>query len=303
MYTNQSDKALGSKARAASSQQEPVPGPSTSGTNQSHQIRAIRDRQASSTLPPPGPRGTPSQEDKARQEAQDRLEAFAIIYQTNVGCRALNATARELFAGAKGQWEPVNLSAVVDEYRKNLPDVPRSEFASIQRMLVNGERCTPTTLASWTQGMVQTAANDTYRAGAKRTTYRAVTMTQSGVVGLARAHQAFNNNINDRASLFTLGQFFSTSISMAEAQAFWGDGVGGLKVLFEMSGASGWQVRLKHQHWQFSGRTRGAHGEGEWLYSPKAVVQVTGVVKRGDHYVVQLQEMAHPRIAPPALPH
>lgn len=187
---------------------------------------------------------------KARQE-------FSLIYQSNAGCKALNAEARYQSGQSK---TPGSLSGskVIAEYQRSKGD---NIFSGGNKDIKNTINACSTNLSS----LVKTGAKAWYTPGGETIkTHRGQGMTQAG----------FNALTNGQT--YKLGQFFSTSKSANVAKEFANDSKDAVKVMFEVEGNSSRGIFVGN------GLSFGnSVTEEEKIYSPLAHFKVTRIVPAG----------------------
>ena len=214
-------------------------------------------------------------EDEKGGEDKDNIKIrrnFNLIYQTNVGCAALNSKARNIY-GNSSNLNPTKASGVIDEYK----DAFGSEiFEKGNKELKKDINY----LSENIPDLVVSAAKAFYTPSKNNiTTMRGCGMTENGIADL------FEGKKNKTA--YRLSQFFSTTSDKNIANKFAEDNSGydKAKVLFTVKGNSSNSVIV-------NGGLQFGDNEREKLYSPLAHFVVTHASKLGDNYHFTLQEVS-----------
>lgn len=186
--------------------------------------------------------------DKANAQTKQARENFSLIYQSNAGCKALNAEARYQSGQSK---TPGSLSGskVIAEYQRSKGD---DIFSGGNKDIKNTINSCSTNLSS----LVKTGAKAWYTPGGDTIkTHRGQGMTQEGFKALTNG-QAYK-----------LGQFFSTSTNPRVAETFANSSKEALKVMFEIEGNSSRGIFVGNG-------LKFDNNEGEKIYSPLANFKV-----------------------------
>ncbi|CNK45028.1 ADP-ribosyltransferase domain-containing protein [Yersinia enterocolitica] len=211
--------------------------------------------------------------DKADNNNKALRNNFSMIYQSNEGCKAINAEARHQFGNAN-QSAKLNGNQVIAEYVKTHGDnVFSGGNAPVKSAIQSHCSNLPT--------LVKDVAKAWYSPTDTTTTsHRGQGMTQDGINKLITQ---FNN---DRAgSVYKLGQFFSTSKEVNVAKAFADRTGDSVKIMFEVKGNSGRGIVV-------SGGLKFANNEREVLYSPLAKFAVTDIKgSNAKGYTIKLNEV------------
>jgi uncharacterized protein YoxC len=212
-------------------------------------------------------------EDDLKKANETKLKArqdFCLVYQSNAGCKALNQEARKVFrkSGTSGF---VSGSKVIQEYER----VHGSEiFGRGNKDLKYRIKAQCDDLSS----LVKEAAKGFYTPSSKTfTTYRGQGMTSEGIELLKESFHANPNTV------YSPGQFFSTSSKVGVATDFANRSTDDIKVLFTVKGDSSNGLSVP-------GGLTFENDEGESLYSPLANFKVTDIEGSGSTYYVSLQE-------------
>ncbi|MCX8958433.1 ADP-ribosyltransferase domain-containing protein [Erwinia psidii] len=213
---------------------------------------------------------------KADEKNHSARQNFSMIYQSNVGCKALNVEARHQFGNTPLAGK-VSGSKVVEEYRR----VHGYEIFS------RGNKALESTIkanCSDLNELVKTGAKAWYTPTEKNiTTYRGQGMTQSGINTLISRFNADEHNKTE--TVYILGQFFSTSRSVNVANDFANRSQDDAKVIFKVKGNSSNGLSIP-------GGLSFENDESEKLYSPLANFKVTAVSKASSNtYHVALEEV------------
>jgi hypothetical protein len=225
--------------------------------------------------------GKVATESKSAPSQREERRGFSQVYQTNAGCKAINQMARHLFLG--GSSTSLSKGAVISEY----------ENCHGFEIFASGMKSTKADIQAWCGNLkdnVKTAADAFYTPSASnRTTWRGADLTEAGVTRMRQGQE--------NCSTFRLGQFFSSSTKQDVAKEFCNSNSQTHPVLFEIVGNSGNGVRPGNG---LAFAAKGAGGEGEILYSPKACFTVSEIALAKDGTVrVQLTEVAHdPKASP-----
>jgi predicted nucleic acid-binding Zn-ribbon protein len=206
---------------------------------------------------------------KARQE-------FSMIYQSNVGFKAINVEARHQFSNAPSAGK-VSGNKVVEEYRR----VHGYEIFSRGNKVLES---TIKTNCSNLSELVKTGAKAWYTPTGKNiTTYRGQGITPSGINKLISRFDADKQNKTE--TVYNLGQFFSTSRHVNVASDFAKRSPDSEKVIFKVKGNSSNGLSVP-------GGLSFENDEGERLYSPLANFKVTAVSRVASNtYNVTLEEV------------
>ncbi|HHR5899384.1 TPA: ADP-ribosyltransferase domain-containing protein [Providencia alcalifaciens] len=217
-----------------------------------------------------------SQEVEAQKIATQRkndCNKFSMIYQSNAGCKAINAQARYL-SGASSQATSLSANKVIAEYeRVHGSDI----FAKGNKDLKSSLKFNSENLSE----LVKTATKNWYTPSQKTTTsFRGQGITTQGLESLIKQFNA------DKTTTYKLGQFFSTSTKETVAQSFANGSQDEHKVMFTVKGNSGSGITV-------SGGLRFDNDESEVLYSPRANFSVTNLTKNSakNIYNVTLEEV------------
>lgn len=219
--------------------------------------------------------------DKSGAQSTKTSKDFSLIYQSNAGCKALNAEARYQFGQGK---EPGRLSSreVISEYQSAKGD---NIFSGGNKDIKN----TINACASDLSRMVSAAADAWYTPGGSNMhTFRGQGMTTAGLNSLVEQFK------QDQNQVYKPGQFFSTSKSAGVAKEFASNSNDAVKVIFEIKGNSARGITVGNGL-SFGNKAT----EEEKLYSPKANFRVNNIVRNSGEgvYKIQLQEVAQTRNA------
>ncbi|MCW2256381.1 hypothetical protein M2263_002472 [Providencia alcalifaciens] len=206
-----------------------------------------------------------------------------MIYQSNAGCKALNAQARYMnnLSSTPGA---LNSSTVISEYRK----------AHGYEIFSKGNQSVKSSiesLASNLNKLVETGAKLWYTPTDKNiTTHRGQGMTSGGINQLI---SQFNKDKNENtSSTYALGQFFSTSTIKKVAQDFANSSQDAVKVMFNVNGNSASGI-FATDGLDFN------NNEGEKLYSPLANFKVNDIKQDvSGTYHISLQEVPRQKDSP-----
>lgn len=216
------------------------------------------------------------QEAETKKIAQQNNN-FALIYQSNAGCKAINAQARHLY-GSSTRSASLKGSDIIAEYERVHGD----------NIFSKGNKHYKSDLNSYAKGLttlVTTAANNWYTpTSTNTTTYRGQGMTSPGLQTLI---EHFNTDKNhDNKTVYQLGQFFSTSSKLAIAESFAKRSTDEVKVMFTVTGNSGNGIYV-------SDGLSFNDNESEMLYSPFANFTVTDLTRNSakNIYHVKLEEV------------
>lgn len=221
-----------------------------------------------------------SQEVEAQKIAEQRKKDcrnFALIYQSNAGCKAINAQARHLY-GSSTRSASLKGSDIIAEYERVHGDNIFTKGNKHYKSDLNSYAKGPTTL-------VTTAANNWYNPTSENTTtYRGQGMTSQGLQTLIEHFNADKNH--DNKTVYQLGQFFSTSSRYNIAESFAQRSPDKVKVMFTVTGNSGDGIYV-------SGGLSFNDNESEMLYSPLANFTVTDLTRNSakNIYHVKLEEV------------
>ncbi|ENQ8746322.1 hypothetical protein ACEQ8C_001652, partial [Vibrio parahaemolyticus] len=214
-------------------------------------------------------------EDEKGGEDKDNIKIrrnFNLIYQTNVGCAALNSKARNIY-GNSSNLNPTKASGVIDEYK--------DAFGS--EIFEKGNKELKNDIEFWSKNipdLVVSAAKAFYTPSNNNiTTMRGCGMTENGIANLFEGRK--------NKTTYRLSQFFSTTSDKNIANKFAEDNSGydKAKVLFTVKGNSSNSVIV-------NGGLQFGDNEREKLYSPLAHFVVTHASKSGDNYHFTLQEVS-----------
>ncbi len=212
-----------------------------------------------------------------KKETETLRNDFSVLYQSNVGCEAINAWARFLYGQATSV---INLRSdeVIAEYKRVHGD---DVFAKGNRDIIYiiQARC-----AQLTQ-LVREATQAWYTPGGKNiTTHRGQGMTQKGIRTLIS--QVNRDRARSCDTIYKTGQFFSTSREAKVAQDFASKNQNAVKVVFDINGNSGSAIAV-------SGGLSFVNREREIVYSPLACFKVTAIRQdRSGIYHITLEETA-----------
>ncbi|HDL8434778.1 hypothetical protein A6J63_006545 [Yersinia enterocolitica] len=211
--------------------------------------------------------------DKADNNNKALCNNFSMIYQSNAGCKAINAEARHQFGNAN-QSAKLNGNQVIAEYVKTHGDnVFSGGNAPVKSAIQSHCSNLPT--------LVKDVAKAWYSPTDTTTTsHRGQGMTQDGIDKLMSQFKS------DRAgSVYKLGQFFSTSKEVNVAKAFANRTGDSVKIMFEVKGNSGRGIVV-------SGGLKFENNEREVLYSPLAKFAVTDIKgSNAKGYTIKLNEV------------
>ncbi|HHB1475119.1 TPA: ADP-ribosyltransferase domain-containing protein [Yersinia enterocolitica] len=211
--------------------------------------------------------------DKADNNNKALRNNFSMIYQSNEGCKAINAEARHQFGNAN-QSAKLNGNQVIAEYVKTHGDnVFSGGNAPVKSAIQSHCSNLPT--------LVKDVAKAWYSPTDTTTTsHRGQGMTQDGIDKLMSQFKS------DRAgSVYKLGQFFSTSKEVNVAKAFADRTGDSVKIMFEVKGNSGRGIVV-------SGGLKFENNEREVLYSPLAKFAVTDIKgSNAKGYTIKLNEV------------
>lgn len=214
--------------------------------------------------------------DKADNNNKELRNNFSMIYQSNAGCKAINAEARYQFGNAK---QP--------EKRSDNGDKVIAEYVKIHggRVFNGGNAPVKSAIESHCSNL-STLVKDVAKAwytptDSKTTSHRGQGMTQGGIDKLITQ---FNN---DRAgSVYKLGQFFSTSKDVDVADGFADRRTeDSVRVMFEVRGNSGRGIVVLNG-------LKFENSEREVLYSPLASFKVTSIKgEPSKGYTIKISEV------------
>ncbi|EPZ8124925.1 ADP-ribosyltransferase domain-containing protein [Yersinia enterocolitica] len=211
--------------------------------------------------------------DKADNNNKALRNNFSMIYQSNAGCKAINAEARHQFGNAN-QSAKLNGNQVIAEYVKTHGDNVFSGGNAPVKSAIQFHCSDLSTLVKDVAKAWYTPTDTT------TTSHRGQGMTQDGINKLITE---FNND--SAGSVYKLGQFFSTSKDVGVAKDFADRTEDSVKIMFEVKGNSGRGIAV-------SGGLKFENNEREVLYSPLANFAVTDI--RGDGakgYTIKLNEV------------
>lgn len=215
----------------------------------------------------------------------ERSNEFGLIYQSNAGCRVLNAVAREIFRnGVDKSALHIKSSTIYDEYKLAHSDNLRPK--EWQRVKADIENFCDENLAEH----VKTAADDYYKPTGNFTkSFRSQGITISGYKEIEKALKNAQEKNPNNFPVFKAAQFFSTSKKEKVAEDF-SAGISDEKIIkFVVTGNSGSGINVPSSL-QFNNG-----GESEHLYSPKACF----LVKKVEGNTIHLQEANYNEEASP----
>ncbi|HII2982277.1 TPA: ADP-ribosyltransferase domain-containing protein [Yersinia enterocolitica] len=211
--------------------------------------------------------------DKADNNNKALRNNFSMIYQSNAGCKAINAEARHQFGNAN-QFAKLNGNQVIAEYVKTHGDNVFSGGNAPVKSAIQSHCSDLSTLVKGVAKAWYTPTDTT------TTSHRGQGMTQDGIDKLMSQFKS------DRAgSVYKLGQFFSTSKEVGVAKDFADRTGDSVKIMFEVKGNSGRGIVV-------SGGLKFENNEREVLYSPLANFAVTDI--KGNNakgYTIKLNEV------------
>jgi hypothetical protein len=206
--------------------------------------------------------GNDKTESRNATQGKEVRRGFSQVYQTNAGCKAINQMARHLFMGQNST--SLSGSAVISEYKRSHGD---NAF--------KGLTDTQYAIKAWCPDLksnVEKATDAFYTPSTtNRTTWRGADLTESGLRSMKDGKA--------EGTTFRLGQFFSTSAKKDVAESFCKTTNGAIPVLFKIEGNSSNGVRAGSG---LDFNAKGAGGESETLYSPKACFTVAKISKSHD---------------------
>ncbi|WP_143135922.1 hypothetical protein [Burkholderia ubonensis] len=213
--------------------------------------------------------------EERRQRAMQVRKDFSLVYQSNVGCRAINLAARAMFAN-QGTAPSLRGKEVIEEYQRSFSD----------NIFRNGNKDLKYKIEAWCEDLklnVRAAADAFYTPTSSRhiVSWRGAVLTQKGL-------EKIQTSIKQS---FAAGQFLSTSTKKEVAQSFCGIRRGDVPVLFRINGNSGNGVRVGNGL-DFISASPG--GEREILYSPKARFRIESVTPAHSaqyDYEIHLREL------------
>lgn len=221
---------------------------------------------------------------KANAAGKEQRAIFAAIYQSNAGCAALNAEARYQFGNASSPGR-LRSSDVLSEYQS----VHGSNiFGKGNAELKSSISSNCSNLAA----LAKTSAKALYTPRKENiVTHRGQGMTDNGINKLIEQFNIDKNNNNK--TVYSAGQFFSTSTMSKVASDFAERSNDDVKVMFKVTGNSSHSLVVR-------GGLQFENKEGEKLYSPLANFKVTNISKSADGiYHVALQEVPQTKNATP----
>jgi hypothetical protein len=211
-----------------------------------------------------------------KDEVQQRRD-FSAIYQTNIGCSAINSQARAIYRESSVAKYTVSKTKLKNEYKRAHGD---NIFEKGNKDL--GEKIK--TLSGDIPKLVNDSIKAFYTPSPKNIkTTRGQGMTIDGLNSLIKGK---DDNIT-----YKLGQFFSTSKDTKVAENFARASSDEVKVLFTIYGNSSNSLLIQ-------GGLAFEEREQEKLYSPLANFKVTAVSKSNDLYNVTLKEQDTEENAP-----
>ncbi len=193
------------------------------------------------------------------------IRDFSNIYQSNKGAAAINALSRG------GGVDKSLGDSVIKEYQRTIDEnIFSGGNDSLKKEILS--HC------KYLNALVSEAARAWYTPGSdKVVSYRGQGMTTEGVEQLIQ-------DFNARRATYQVGQFFSTSTHKNIAEDFAGRSHDDVKVVFVIRGHSGRSLRV-------TGGLNLKDKEHEYLYSPEARFNVTGITQKGDGgYLIALDE-------------
>ena len=205
---------------------------------------------------------------------------FALIYQSNAGCKAINAQARYLY-GSSTQSASLRGSDVIAEYERVHGD----------NIFTKGNKHYKFKLKHYAEELkqlVETATQNWYTPTmTNKKTYRGQGMTIQGLQTLIQHFNADKNH--DNKTVYQLGQFFSTSSRYDIAERFAKPNHNEVKVIFTVMGNSGNEIYV-------SDGLGFNDNESERLYSPLANFTVTNLTQSSEQnknytYHITLKEV------------
>ncbi|WP_260503312.1 ADP-ribosyltransferase domain-containing protein [Yersinia enterocolitica] len=211
--------------------------------------------------------------EKLAKEHKELRNNFSMIYQSNVGCKAINAEARHQF-GNPNQSAKLKGNQVIAEYVKTHGD---NVFSGGNAPVKSSIQFHCSNLSTLVKDVAKAWYTPT---DTKTTSHRGQGMTQDGINKLITQ---FNND--SAGSVYKLGQFFSTSKNAGVAKDFADRTGDSVKIMFEVKGNSGRGIAV-------SNGLKFENNEREVLYSPLACFAVTDI--KGDNskgYTIKLNEV------------
>jgi len=211
--------------------------------------------------------------------SQKNRSDFSVIYQSNIGCAAVNIEARYQFSNSL-ESSSLTGSKVIAEYEKVHGD---TIFSKGNKEIKDEIKY----LCKDLPGLVKKGAEAMYTPSEKNiTTWRGQNMTLQGMNNLLE-------NFSKGEFLYRPGQFLSTSLSREVAKEFAKDSQGNVKVIFKITGNSSNPLTPGHG-------LRFDNDEKERLYSPLANFKVTSIKKiaNTDFYSIEMQEVERNDKAP-----
>lgn len=216
-------------------------------------------------------------EDEKGGEDKDNIKIrrnFNLIYQTNVGCAALNSKARNIY-GNSSNFNPTKASGVIDEYEGTFG---YEIFTKGNKELKEHIEY----LSGNISNLVKSAAKAFYTPSKSNIiTMRGCGMTKEGISEL---FQGKENKTTYKAS-----QFFSTTkdknTAISFADKYVSESNGKAKVLLTVQGNSSNSVNVGNG-------LKFIDNEQERLYSPLTHFVVTNASNSGDSYHFTLREVS-----------
>ncbi|EUD09533.1 ADP-ribosyltransferase domain-containing protein [Providencia alcalifaciens] len=202
------------------------------------------------------------QEAKTEKITEEKND-FALIYQSNAGCKAINAQARNV-SGPSIHSARLDGKKIIREYeRVHGSDIfTKGNKHYIFKLKYYAEKL---------NSLVETATQNWYTPTmTTEKTYRGQGMTIQGLQTLIQHFNADKNH--DHKTVYQVGQFFSTSSRYEIAERFAKPRDNEVKVIFTVMGNSGSEIDV-------SDGLRFNDNEREKLYSPLANFTVTNLTR------------------------
>ncbi len=211
------------------------------------------------------------EQEKAKEIANAIRSDFSLLYQSDAGCKAINAQSRFLYDQAASP-AVLHSDKVIAEYKKVFGDEIFAKGNKNIKYIIQSH-CSQLT------SLIHKAAEAWYTPDNKNiTTHRGQGMTREGMAILIRE---FRNN---RDTVYQTGQFFSTSADKTVAAHFAEKSPDVVKVIFSIKGNSGRTLAVS-DGFCFVNRER------EILYSPLARFKINRIMQeRSGIYHIQLAE-------------
>lgn len=218
----------------------------------------------------------------AEKQARDSQEAvndirhdFSTLYQSDAGCKAINAQARFQYGHAQAGGH-LRSDEVIAEYKRVHGD---EVFSKGNKDILYTIQARCSQLAQ----LVSEAAKAWYTPGGKNsTTHRGQGMTPDGIRTLIR--QFNSDRVNHSDTIYQTGQFFSASGDIRVAHRFASESQDAVRVIFDIKGNSGRTLAV-------SGGLSFMNREREILYSPLARFKVTAITREHSGiYHIKLEE-------------